>query len=326
MKLNKIEKIIIAVILLGLILVGGTFIFVMPSFEKIGKESKTLVSNIAERAELETKLERLNTIDADIASNKQEAIKHEGGFYPDLTTYETSEIAMAYLKQSGLEAHAITIEPISTQELKLEYYKPEDVTYQLKSYSAAAKDDSDENKLVDGEFIDNKKKYTISVSSTASVTITDEEGNEIAPSKYTDTMQKMYKAAICKFVSQNNISQTVAFTRAVYSVKGKFSDYCKFIDHIYSLGRATMFESVTFPMTTTPEEKDEEGNDVLVVDESGRLSTAKDSGVDMIVVNDNTEIEQEVTLIFMSVEPMEALKTVEADGTNVVVDQRPAVY
>ena len=93
MKLNKIEKIVIIVILLGVILVGGGFVFVMPSFEAIGRNSKTLAANLLEKAELEETLSRLDTIDADIDTQKKDALKLEGGFYPDLTTYEASEIA-----------------------------------------------------------------------------------------------------------------------------------------------------------------------------------------------------------------------------------------
>ena len=61
MKLNKIEKIIVAVILLGLILVGGAFIFVLPSFQNIAKNSAVLVKNMQEKLELDEKLERLKT-------------------------------------------------------------------------------------------------------------------------------------------------------------------------------------------------------------------------------------------------------------------------
>ena len=49
MKLSKVEKIVVAVILLGLILVGGTFLLIMPSFERIGKETKTLEANLLEK-------------------------------------------------------------------------------------------------------------------------------------------------------------------------------------------------------------------------------------------------------------------------------------
>lgn len=324
MKLNKIEKIIIAVILLGLILVGGTFLFVMPSFQRIEKESKTLASNIKEKEQLDEKLARLDTIDADIEATKNDALKYEGSFYPDLKSYEASEIAMAYLKESGLETHGIQVTSLSTRPLTLEYFLPRDVEYDLKSYSSAANTETGDDALVEGEFLDNNKKYSISISSVTDVTIVDDSGNIIDPSKYTDTMKKMYTAAVCKYAVANGVSQTVAFTQATYTVKGKYSDYAKFIDHIYSLERATTFERIMYPMTMTiDEDKDSE---TAYVGEDGRLSVGSEANGEMVIVNDDTEVEEELTIIFMSVEPMNALKTVQADGTSVVVDQRPAVY
>jgi hypothetical protein len=296
----------------------------MPSFQRIEKESKTLASNLEEKAQLDEKLARLDTIDADIDSTKKDALKYEGSFYPDLKSYEASEIAMAYLKESGLETHGIQVTSLSTRPLTLEYFYPKDVEYDLKSYSSAANTETGDNALVEGEFIDGNKKYSISISSVTDVTIVDDSGNIIDPSKYTETMKKMYTAAVCKYAVANEISQTVAFTQATYTVKGKFSDYAKFIDHVYSLERATTFERVLYPMTLTIEE--DKDSETAYVGEDGTVSVGSEANGEMVMVTDDTEVEEEVTIIFMSVEPMNALKTVQADGTSVVVDQRPAVY
>ena len=323
MKLNKVEKIIIAVILLGLILVGGTFLFVVPSFKEIEKQSLILVANLEEKAELDTKLERLNTIDADIETQRKDAIKYEGSFYPDLTSYEASELAMAYMKSAGLEATTIELTNLSTRELSLDYFFPAEVEYDLKEYSKIANSTTDEETLLDGEFMDGNKKYSITASSVTDVVISDENGI-IDPGKYTDTMKKMYKAAVCRLVSESGTSQTVAAIQAPYEVTGKFSDYMKFIDHIYSLDRATMFEQVPIPMTVTIEE--DEDSEAVFVTEGGTISTGSESNGEMLVVEDDTEVKKELTIIFLCVEPMESLSTVDADGTSIVVNQRPAVY
>ena len=320
MKLNKIEKIIIAIILLGLILVGGTFMFVMPSIQEIDKQNKTLDANLKEKADLETQLQRLETIDNDIAEQKKDALKYDGGFYPDLTTYEASEIAMAYLKESGLEAHAISLTELTTFDLSLEYYDPAAVSYPLKEYSASARTAGEESVAsVEGEFTDGGKKYTVTVGSVTDVTISDAEGNVIDPARYTDTMKKAYKAAVCKSVYQAKTKQTVAVVEATYEVTGKYSDYEKFVDHIYSLDRATAFDGIMFPQTV--EIQQEKGSDTLFVGEDGTVSQGAEANGQLLV-----EITQELTLLFMCVEPMDSLKTVDADGTSVVVDQRSIIY
>ena len=80
-------------------------------------------------------------------------------------------------------------------------------------------------------------------------------------------------------------------------------------------------------MTYSPET--DEDDDSIYVDEAGYAHTrdeiANKSDVE-IPVEPDTEITQNITLIFLTVEPMKALSTLDIDGTTVVVDQRPAVY
>jgi hypothetical protein len=327
MKLNKVEKIIIVVILLGLILVGGAFMFVVPSFQQIGKNNEVLAKNLQEKAELDDRLSRLNTIDADIETQKSNARKAEGGFYPDLTTYEASELAMAYLKSANLEAHEISITALATRDVNLEYFIPAEVNYELKANAAAAKNtgsDAEQEEVVEGQFTDGGKKYVITVNSTINVVITDENGNEVDPAKYSDTMKKVYKAAVCKACATGGVKQTVAFIQATYTVKGKYADYAKFIDHIYSLDRATMFGSVVYPATMTI--KEDKDSETLYIGENGTIATGSEANGKETKVTDDTEIEEDLTIMFLCVEPMEGLKTLDADGTKIVVDQRPTIY
>ena len=329
MKLNKVEKVIVVIIVLGLILGLGIFMLVKPSFEDIGKQQKVLDSYKTELNDLNAKLARLDTIDADIDEQKTLAKKYETKFYPDLTTYEASEIAMAYLQAANLEAHTINITPLSTVQLSLSYFAPPEVEYALKSYGSAAKDpETEEQVLEEGQFKDGNKIYTLTLDSAAKVTITDENGEEVQKSRYTENMKKVYKAAICRYVASNSVSQTTGVITATYEVKGKYVDYINFIDHIYSLERATTVPSVIIPMTYTPK-TEEDDEDTTYIDEAGYAHTSEEVSQmsDVVLpIEDDTEVVQTITLNFITVEPMKALKNVDADGTTIVVDQRPAVY
>ena len=331
MKLNKVEKVIVVIIILGLILGLGIFMLVKPSFENIGKQQKVLDSYRNELNELNAKLARLDTIDADIQEQKDSAKKYETKFYPDLTPYEASEMAMAYLKAANLEAHTINVSELSTQALTLSYFLPREVDYAIKSYGREVKEDEERNQnvevLEEGQFKDGNKTYTVIVDSISNVIIKDEEGNEVKKNVYTDTMKKVYKAAICRYAATNAFQETTGVVTATYEVKGRYEDYINFIDHVYSLERATTFPSVLIPMTYSPET--DEDDDSIYVDEAGYAHTrdeiANKSDVE-IPVEPDTEITQNITLIFLTVEPMKALSTLDIDGTTVVVDQRPAVY
>lgn len=325
MQLNKIEKIVVIVILLGLILVGGYFLFVAPSIKKIESAQKTLDSNRTEQAALADRLSRLETIGGEIDAQKQAAVKFEGTFYPDLTTYETSEIAMAYMKKCNLEAHTISITPLSARDLTLEYYSPTDIVYDLKTYSASAKNsEGDGNVEVKGTFEENGHKYTISISNISDVSILQEDGTPV--STYTDKMIKMYKAALCRYVQENGMHEAVAATQATYEVKGKFSDYLKFLDYIYDRPRATGLAAVAIPMTTELKKDKDDDSTTTFIGEDGYGYSAEEAKNMVIPVTDDTEISKELTLVFFCVEPMNSLHTVDADGQAIVVDQRSAVY
>ena len=331
MKLNKIEKIIVVIIVLGLILGLGIFMFVKPSFDDIGKQQKVLDSYKQELADLNAKLARLDTIDADIQTEKDTAMKYEKYFYPDMTTYEASELAMGLLKAANFEAHAISISPLATRGLGLQYFLPAEVQYELKTDGQAAKDTTDEEILEIGQFKDGNKTYTITVSAVCDVVITDENGEEVPVNRYTDTMKKVYKAGVCKFAATNGIGQTTGVVQASYQIKGTYADYIKFIDHVYSMERATTFPSVVIPVTVNPKKAEEEESGAIgYIDESGNIYTQSEpsdnEGVKDIPVTDDYEIDMPITLIFLTIEPMDALKTIDADGTTIVVDQRPAVY
>lgn len=331
MKLNKIEKIIVVILVIGVILGVGTFMFVKPSFDKIGVEQATLAAYQKELNELNEKLARLDTIDADIQVQLDSAKKYEGNFYPEMTTYEVSEMAMAMVKAANLETHSISVTGASTTSTSLSYFLPSDITYELKNYAAVAKADSStgdtEEVLEEGEFLDGGKKYSVTVDSIVNVIIRDENGEEVPVNKYTDTMKKVYKAAVCRYAVGR--SQTTAVMSASFQIEGTYKDYMDFIDHIYSLKKATTVPAVVIPMTYVPEkeEDDEDGNQSYYVDEAGNLVSGSEvTESQETAIEDDSPVSYSITLYFLAIDPMEKVTRVDAEGTEIVIDQRPAVY
>ncbi len=332
MKLNKFEKIFVYVVILGLILIGGYFIFIHPYWAQIEKSNKTLAKNRKELQELNNTLEPLRSgaLAASIEERRKDAVNLEGMFFPDMTTYETVESALTYLNAHGFETHTINVTPLKTMSLSLEHYTESDVSYSLKTLAQGAKDKSNDPKKVEGQITIGNKDYMLSVSSLNKFTLTDMEGNEIKT--YNEQMQKVIKAAMCKYAASKKLKGTVGAVQATFSISGTFGDYVKLIDDIYSFDhRAMMTPSVEFPRTTS-EIKDEDKKNALVQDETGYVHSAEESSKDAeIIVKDDTKIEQNITLIFLCVEPMEALDKVDVAGTpdkadDIVVNQRPAQY
>lgn len=319
MRLNKIEKIIVAVLVIGGILAAGIFMFIMPAIDKIGAAEKKYDKLVTEKSNLEAELSREATIDQEISDSQKEAKKLEGGFYPDLTTYEASEITLAYLAANNLETHSIDTSYLSVKDLKLEAYKPTEIIYNLKTYSQIAKG-IDENALLEGQFKDGSKVYNIVITDIADIIITDEDNNVIEKNKYTDNMKKAYNQALCEYAMTNNNAQAVGFLNVDFEISGKYKDYLAFLDYVNGLDRATMLIDTVIPMTVKIEE--DKDSETVYVDEAGQMLTGSKANGGETVCDDNTDIsEVKVSLRFLCVEPMNEMETLQAGDQTIVVNQ-----
>lgn len=315
MNLTKIEKIIIAILVVGGILAAGIFMFVKPAYDEIDKANKSLKNMQQQEDDINAKLARESTIDTEIKDAKKDAETLEGSFYPDLTTYEAVEVALEYLKECNLTIESIEATPLTTAELSLEYFVEEPVLYDLKSFSQSARG-TDEEALLEGQFKDGSKVYTITVTDVNDIQITDADGNIVEAKKYTDTMKDAYKEALCRFAANSKVFQTVGVTEVGFEITGKYQDYLKFVDYLFDQERATYMNETTIPMTITVT-----GNsDAVYVDEAGNMVTG-DKAKGETTCKDDTIVTVGCKVKFMSVEQMEELETIKAGQADIVVNQ-----
>lgn len=314
MNLTKVEKIIIIILVVGGILAAGIFMFVKPAFEGIEQANKSLDSMKKQEVELNEKLSREDTIDDEIKDAKKEAETLEGGFYPDLTTYEASEIILAYIKDCGLSTLAVEVKELTTTELSLETYTPTPVIYDLKNFSQTARG-TDEEALLEGQFKDGTKVYTVSVNDITNVVITDSDGNVVEPNKYTDVMKSAYKEALCEYAVTTKTKQIVGVSTVSLNVTGKYEDYLKFIDYIFDLERATYIEEVEIPMTISSSET------LVIIGEDGTATTVESKNEETVVCENDTIVSVDCEIDFLTVEQMEELETIIAGGEEIVVNQ-----
>lgn len=313
MNLSKIEKAFIIILVVGAIIAGGIFLFIMPAKDGIDVAKSRLDTLKTEETKLNEELARESTIDNEIKEAKANAEKLEGSFYPDLTTYEAVEILLAHLKANSLTTLGVEAEFLTTEDLALEIYEEEAVIYDLKSYSQSARG-TDENALMEGQFKDGNKVYTVTANSVTNVVITDENGAVVEVNKYTDTMKEAHKEALCRVAAQTKTEQTVGVTEVTCDVTGKYADYLKFLDFIFDLDRATHMPEIEIPMTYEPDEDSEEGQ--AIAEQAG------DTNLKIVLpCEEDTEVTVPVTIRFFSVEQMEELETIEASGEKIVVNQ-----
>lgn len=314
MNLSKIEKIFVVVLVVGIIVGVGIALFIVPAKDNIDAANARLTALQKEETDLNAELAREQTIDQEISDAKKSAETLEGSFYPDLTTYEAVEIVLAHLAANDLTTLGVEAEFLTTRDIELELYEEEVVVYDLKTYSQSARG-TDADALLEGQFKDGNKVYTITANSVTDVTITDENGTVIERKDFTETMVKAYKQALCELAVSTETTQTVGVTQVTFDVKGKYADYLKFLDFIYDLDRATYMEEVIIPMTYSPDDDDEEVADLVnVVEEAVEMEI-------VLPCEDDTEVEVPVSIMFFGVEQMEELETIDASGVQVVVNQ-----
>lgn len=321
MNLSKVEKIIIMVLVVGGILALGIIFLCKPAYESIGKAENNLTRAQTEYNELMIKLERLNTIDEDIKVSKEAIAELEDEFYPDLTTYEAVEVLLAHLKKFDLKTYSVNVTPLATRPLNLEYYVETPVIYDLKTYSQNAKEaKEDEVVLMEGQFTDKDKVYTVNVSSLANVSITDENNEVIEPANYTETMKAAHKEAVCKFAANSQLTQIVSSMDVTFDVEGKYKDYLDLIDYLQNYERATYIGTVDIPVTFTVS-PDEDGKYYTESGEEVKVDAGVTGEVAVDYLDDDILESKTISVTFFGVEQVEEIENLEINGVKIITNQ-----
>lgn len=304
MKLNKIEKIVIAVLLTAGILTAGIIMFVLPAYQSIAKNNKELTSVQKELDDINTTLLRKDTIDKEIEDVRKEAEKLEGSFYPDLTTYEADEIVQAYMRANEMEVMSLAVSELSTTDIKVTAFSTTEVEYQLKTYSQAASA-LEETSAAEGE--ENAETTEINAEYDENGKIISINGTPIA--KVEEELKKLFIRANLLTLTQQ--TQTTAYMEVEIDGTCKYGKYEEFIDYINDLERATYLPEVKFTFTT--DEKPED-NPLASADK----------------MNERIEVDEDTILEFTGlkvcmycVQPMgiDEMETIDAAGEKIVINQ-----
>lgn len=136
MKISKQEQIFIIIFIVAAILGVGFFVFVLPNFNNIEVNNKSLTSAKNQYAELQKKLEHEATIDDEIKTAYEEGKNLADSFYDDLTTYEADEIMRQFIARGeNISISGLSISPFATSTLSITTFTPTEVTYPLKDFA-----------------------------------------------------------------------------------------------------------------------------------------------------------------------------------------------
>ena len=282
MKLSSKEMIILAVFLSIVIMVAGTFLFILPEYEKIEPNKNTLQAAKNEKDQIYASLERENTIDQEIQDAIDQANTNSLYFYDDMTTHEADVIIRGILEATNMSTKYLTLDNFATTTLTVTDYIETVVTYPLKEYSG----------------------YVPEVIDMSGLTVQyDEEGNLVIPEDFQEKYEDALKEYMTLILSTQ--AQTVGAISAKFTVEGTRADFLNFLNYVANLEKATLIDSTTVAYTHTVTNTvgspviGEDGEELPVISGGGNSSTTE------VQVNDNTIISADVTMTLFCVAPMQ---------------------
>ncbi|MCH5199831.1 MAG: hypothetical protein J1F60_02635 [Oscillospiraceae bacterium] len=294
MKLSNKELTILSVFLAIVIMVAGTFVFILPEYEKIEPNKNTLQSAKDEKNRLYASLERENTIDQEIQDAIDQANKFALYFYEDLTTYEADVIVREILEATNMSAKSLTLSDYAASELTVTDYVETMVSYPLKDFSG----------------------YDPGILNGANFPIEyDENGKLIVPEAY---VEKYGDQALTEYLTAklSTQAQTVGAITVTFTIEGTRGDFLNFLNYVADLDRATIINNTKVSYTSSANNDNNNNNNGAPAEGEGEEAAPAapaGNGGDDVQLNDNSKVSALVSMTLYCVTPMQEQVFAEAE-------------
>lgn len=291
MKLSSKEMIILAVFLAIVIMVAGTFLFILPEYEKIEPNKNALQSAKDDKDRVYASLERETTIDKEIQDAIDQANTTSLYFYEEMTTDEADVIIREILEATNMSTKSLTLADYTSSTLTVTDYVEMIVNYPLKDYSGY-----DPGQL-------NGADYYIEY---------DENGKLVVPQDYVD---KYGDQALTEFLTAklSTQAQTVGAITVTFTIEGKRGDFLNFLNYVADLDRATIINSTKVTYTKTINDNNNNNNNAPAEgeEEGPALPAGEAAGEQQLT--DNSDISALVSMTLYCVTPMQEQVFEEAE-------------
>ncbi len=199
MQMSKQEKIIVFVLLILVILGIGLFVFILPNFNNIEPNQKSLDAANSSYSDILSQLEREKTIDSDIKEEYEKGKNLANGFYHDLTPVECDEIMRQFIaKGKDISINELKVGPMSTENLSISVFLPTEVTYPLKDFSNTVINGDDAD-IPDIENMSDREKFIYAKDILATALALSEPvtvgSSTVSFTAYSDDLQNLYDFA-----------------------------------------------------------------------------------------------------------------------------------
>lgn len=133
MTLSNKEKVLIIILILVTILVGGTVLFVVPQLQQMEKKTIELVEQQLKKADADTRLATIETLDDSLKKAYEDGIKAAKRFLPHMTAQEVDDTLSPFFKSSNVQRDSMTIADATAVPLDAYYYQKGTLDYPLNS-------------------------------------------------------------------------------------------------------------------------------------------------------------------------------------------------
>ena len=293
MKLSSKEMTILSVFLSIVILVAGTFLFILPEYEKIEKNENALQAARDEKDQIYASLEREATIDQEIQDAIDQANTISLYFYDDMTTYEADVIIREILDATNMSTNSLSIGNFTSATLGVTDFAETIVTYPLKDYSGF------DPGLLNGE------EFFVEY---------DEEGRLIVPEAY---VEKYGDQALTEYLTAklSTQAQTVGAITVTFTIEGTRGDFLNFLNYVAGLDRATIINNTKVSYTSAANNDNNNNNGAPAEGEGEEAAPAAPAGNggDDVQLNDNSKVSALVSMTLYCVTPMQEQVFAEAE-------------
>ena len=299
MKLSNKEMIILAVFLAIVIMVAGTFLFILPEYEKIEPNRNTLQATKDEKDQVYASLEREATIDQEIQDAIDQAKTLSLYFYEDMTTHEADVIVREILEATNMSTRSLSLGDYTTATLTVTDYVEAVVSYPLREYSG-----------FDPGLLNNEDYYPEY----------DEDGNLIVPEDFQEKFEDALKEFMTALLSTQ--SQTIGAITVNFTIEGTRGDFLNFLNYIANLEKATIINSTRVSYTTMVASENNNSNPAPAEGEEGAEAVpASPSNTESTEqqLTDRSEISAMVSMTLYCVTPMQ-----EQDFSETEAEAEPA--
>jgi len=263
MSLSKKEQIAVYIVIFMVIAAVGTFVFLLPEYNKIGPNRDTLARKQSELAGLQTELgiDKFEMIENEIIKAYEDGKHVSENFYEiEFQSYEADRLVRGVLAEMNLSTDNLDISGLTTHAMSLNLFRPSVISYNIKDVATigTAQVGGDENNATDGTPVQPVTSSPVTNNNMSELARTLSSASRAYALEWFETEMEKIRNGIIETEGMTaldlteamreflvNETETVVVQNVRFEIPLTASEATHFSMHMYNLDKATYIFSMT---------------------------------------------------------------------------------